>query len=154
LEEIRPIVKAALYGKHAHINPVKVLREVTPEIARERIEGVSRTCWDLLFHIVYWQEMVLRAYQGDESPAKANDRDSWPDHMPTDAEWNGLVQKFENDLEQLNEMAGQDDLKRRTTAWPHSALLNDLLIMIAHNSYHLGQIVQLIRTHQGMKQTG
>ena len=147
------MVKESLYGKYAHIDPVKALKEITPELARRKLKGISRSCWDLVFHMNYWQDMILRAYDGDESPAKANDADSWPNttNRPSDHEWTALVEEFEKGLGRLSNMAEQDDLTQSSKAWPHSSLLRDLFIMIAHNSYHLGQVVQLLRAHQGME---
>ena len=148
MDEIGPALQAALYGRHAHIDPIKALKEITPEMARAKIEGFTRTCWDFLFHMTYWQDMVLRAYEGDEAPTKANDKDSWPDHAPSDDEWTELVGKFERDLERLSQLAEHGDLELGSKAWPQSSLLRDLMLEVCHNSFHLGQIVQLLRAHQ------
>jgi hypothetical protein len=147
------MVKESLYGKYAHIDPIKALKEITPELAQRKVEGISRSCWDLVYHMDYWQNMVLRAYDGEESPAKANDEDSWPDpdYTPSEDDWTALVTGFENGLGRLSGMAEEDDLSCSSKAWPHSSLLRDMFIMISHNSYHLGQVVQLLRAHQRME---
>jgi uncharacterized damage-inducible protein DinB len=144
------MLKDAFYGKFSHIDPINALKEITPELARKKVEGIERSCWDLVYHMDYWQDMILRAYDGEESPAKANDKDSWPDqnHVMSDEEWTALVEGFERGLERLSGLAEQDDLSRSSKAWPHSSLLRDMFIMISHNSYHLGQVVQLLRAHQ------
>lgn len=147
LDDIRPILKASLYGKHAHIDLMKALREITPEIARRRLEGLRRSCWELLYHMRYWQDIIIRAYGGDNSANDANDRDSWPGsgQMVDDSEWSALVDAFESGLEHFTELAEKEDLMKACPVWPQNHLIKDILVEICHNSYHLGQIVQILR---------
>lgn len=147
MEEMRPIVKSLLYGRHAHVDPRKVLEVVTPAIARKRVKEGQHSCWDLLYHMRYWQDVVIRAYQGDESVKDANDADSWPRpaQMKKDSDWTSLVTGFERGTEQLSTFAEKSDLMETCKVWPDAPLVHNLILEIAHNSYHLGQIVMTLK---------
>jgi uncharacterized damage-inducible protein DinB len=147
MERTRPIIGSLLYGRHAHVDPRKVLKVVTPSTARKRLREGTHSCWELLYHMKYWQDIVIRAYQGNESVKDANDADSWPrpTQMKTDSEWNSLVTEFERGTEQLSTFAERGDLMQTCKVWPDAPLIHNLVVEIAHNSYHLGQIVNILK---------
>ena len=148
MEEIRPIIKGLLRGSHAHIDPLKVIDSLKPELARRRTGDDAKSCWELLYHMWYWQDAAIRAYSGDESVKKANDLDSWPkqDQMRNDSDWAELVESFKEGLEQLTVYSESDDLMKVCEVWPDAPLIQNLMIEIAHNSYHLGQIVSTLKS--------
>jgi hypothetical protein len=150
MEVLRPAIKSILYGTHAHIDPRKVLHEITPKIARRKLTDNAHSCWQLLYHMNYWQDVVVRAYDGDESTKEANDQDSWPKpkQMKNDSDWTALVNRFEGGLEQLATIAEERDLMQTCATWPDAPLLYNLMVEVAHNSYHLGQMVLILRSCQ------
>ena len=133
-----------LHGKYAHIDPIRALKGLTPEVSRKKPSAGAQSIWELLFHMTYWQEIVSLAYAGNEEAAKkANDKDSWPtsDDMKNDNEWTLLVERFTTGLGELVRSSKEDDLEKTLTTWGDAPLYYNLLVEIAHNSYHLGQIV-------------
>jgi uncharacterized damage-inducible protein DinB len=138
-----------LYGKHAHVDPKNVLGALSPAIAKKRIPGYEKSAWELLYHMWYWQDMVIRAYKGDKEAESATDRDSWPkpEDMDSDEKLEKMKEDFSNDLEYLTRLAENEDLMKKLEVWSGSPLAHNLLIEIAHNSYHLGQIVVLLKAN-------
>jgi uncharacterized damage-inducible protein DinB len=144
MDALRKILSDVLHGKYAHIDPIKALKGLTPNVARKKPSAGGQSIWELLFHMAYWQEIVLLAYSGNEAAAKkANDKDSWPtsEDMKKDDEWPSLVRKFTTGLEELVRSSKEDDLEKTLETWGDAPLYYNLLVEIAHNSYHLGQIV-------------
>lgn len=140
----RIILSDVLHGKYAHIDPIKALKGLTPDVARKKPSAGAQSIWELLFHMAYWQEIVSLAYSGNEDAAKkANDKDSWPtsDYMKKDDEWTSLVERFTTGLKELVRSSKEEDLEKTLQTWGDAPLYYNLLIEIAHNSYHLGQIV-------------
>lgn len=149
MDWIRPLISSMLHGKHAHVDPNYMLETLTPEIARKRIPGYEKSAWELLYHMWYWQDMMIRAYNSDNEAEKANDSDSWPkpEDMDTDEKFGVLKDEFSDDLEYLTRLARDEDLMKKFEIWSDSPLAHNLLIEIAHNSYHLGQIVVLLKAN-------
>jgi len=149
MDWIRPLLTSMLYGKHAHAAPKQVLGNLSPAIAKKKIQGYEKSAWELLYHMWYWQDMVIRAYKGDKEAESANDSNSWPkpEDMDSDEKLGKLKEHFMNDLECLTKLAQDEDLMKKFEAWSGSPLAHNLLIEIAHNSYHLGQIVVLLKAN-------
>ena len=144
VDALRIILSDVLHGKYAHIDPIKALKGLTPDVARKKPAAGAQSIWELLFHMAYWQEIVLLAYSGNEEAArKANDKASWPtsDDMKRDDEWSHLVERFKTGLGKLVRSSKEDDLEKTLEIWGDAPLYYNLLVEIAHNSYHLGQIV-------------
>ncbi len=149
MDWIRNLLSLMLHGKHAHVAPKQVLGNFSPAIAKKKIPGYDRSAWKLLYHIWYWQDMVIRAYKGDKEAERANDSHSWPkpEDMDSDEKLGKLKDEFSNDLEYLTRLAEDEDLMKKFEVWSGSPLVHNLLIEIAHNSYHLGQIVVLLKAN-------
>ncbi|MGY5854907.1 MAG: DinB family protein, partial [Candidatus Thorarchaeota archaeon] len=55
-----------LYGKYTHLDPKKAINGLTAEIASKKPKGNSHSCWELLYHMVAWQDFALRSLDGEE----------------------------------------------------------------------------------------
>lgn len=128
MDLIRPLLTSMLHGKQAHVDPKNVLGALSPAIAKKRILGYEKSAWELLYHMWYWQHMVIRAYKGDKEAESANDSDSWPksEDMDSDEKLGNLKEHFMNDLEYLTKLAQDEDLMNKFEVWSGPSLANNL----------------------------
>ncbi len=137
------ILKKALRGHDAHLDPMKGLRGLTAEIAQKQTGQGFHSCWDILYHMVYWQDFVLAAIRGEEASWPKVPLEDWPSDVSErkDFDWDKIVERFERGLEEAKKLAGESDLTKPMPAWGEAPTAKALIVLIQHNSYHLGQIV-------------
>jgi len=142
-EIIAEIIRRSLHGKDAHIDPLKALKGLTAEMARKRPSPSSHSCWELLHHIVMWQSVCIDAIKGKEVDWEAAQRKEWPsqERMTDAAQWDNLVAKFERGLEEASQLVERVDLAKPIPAWGDAPTFQVLMVLVQHNSYHIGQIV-------------
>ncbi len=142
MDDLREILVDAFHGKHTHVEPIKALNGLTPALARKKPTDETHSCWEVLYHMAYWQDTVLKAYK-NEDVSKASNDFSWPkpEEMSNDDDWHTLVERFKAGLAGLVRSAKEEDLKKTAEAWANTPLYYNLIVEIAHNSFHLGQIV-------------
>jgi len=144
MKEIIPeTIKRCLRGRDAHIAPLKALKGLTPEMARKRPSPNAHSCWELLYHIVLWQDVCLDAVRGNNVDWEAAQKKEWPSQkmMSDDTQWGKLVSKFEKGLKEASQLVEQVDLAKPIPAWGGAPTLQVLMVVVQHNSYHIGQIV-------------
>lgn len=142
-----------LEGYYSHINPEKALSGLNPEMARKRLEGFQHCVWDLLHHIVTWQEVVLDSILDKEIDwDNINQNQNWPtDEMKKkDENFNQLLVRFNADLGRIKKMIESVDFFQTISSWQDHPIMQALMVAITHNSYHFGQIMVLKRAFQIM----
>ena len=144
-----------LYGKGAHVSPLACVDDLSAELAGLSPPGFPCSVWQILGHLNYWMEYDLQRIDGRAMPYPACAADSWPRESKPDGEsaWRREVSRFAEKLETIARLAKSDveGLKRPVegTTLAHAEQSNSVEALlwqtIAHNSYHVGQIVLLRR---------
>ena len=102
----------------------------------------------MLWHLNYWMDYELRSITGPEVPYPEHAALSWPDgpSPPGAAAWEGERRRFLVQLDQLVALAGNAAALGRMVHPKAGETVGDVLWqMVAHNSYHIGQVVQMRR---------
>ncbi len=143
-EIVSETLRQALAGRGAHSLTAEVFDGLAWESVGLRPDGALHSLFQLLNHLVYWQDFALRWLDGDKPATPEHDADSWPgDVSPLDrAEWERSLDRFKTGLAELDRRAGGSDLYARLG--PKTAL-EILQIVASHNSYHAGQVASLRR---------
>jgi uncharacterized damage-inducible protein DinB len=141
-QALREALLRALSGEGAHVGAGKVLAGLDHERAGARPEGAPHTAFQIVNHLVFWQDHALAWLAGEKPPTPAHDAESWPGpERPADrAAWEEAAARFAAGLARLRRHAGEDDLAARRGP---KTVLYILQVVAAHNSYHLGQVVFL-----------
>jgi uncharacterized damage-inducible protein DinB len=136
-----------LLGGQAHLTVKEALDGLSPQLRNVRPANSLHSVWEELEHMRIAQEDILR-YTLDPSWSSP----PWPDgYWPDSSEnlsqeaWQATVSGFFSDLEEVIKLA-QDPGLELTAEIPHGegrTYLRQLLLVADHNSYHLGQIVQI-----------
>ena len=142
----RQMVLNGLQGRGAHASVNHIFEDLDWRLAGRCPEGSPYTIWQLLNHLIYWQDYTLRLLAG-EAPAVPEHADLWQgDTVPaSETSWNTAVESFLAGLRMVEEAAKNYDLESATPALPEQSHAETLGMLIGHNSYHLGQVVLLRR---------
>jgi len=140
-----------LRGRGAHVDPVACLTGLSAAEAGRSLAPNLHTIWQLVWHMNYWMDYELRSIDGPEVPYPEHAEESWPGGTaPADeATWRLELTLFEKQVERLAGWAGHAAVGGLGSRVVHRAkgesLETVLWQMVAHNSYHIGQVAQLRR---------
>jgi uncharacterized damage-inducible protein DinB len=137
----------ALDGRGAHVSTAGALVGLDWQQAGQRPGGSPNNVFQILNHMIYWQDFCLRHLRGNPTPGPAHAPEGWPGpEAPADAaEWESAVARFGAGLEEAKHFAGAGDLGERLPEWKDGTRYTALRIIASHNDYHIGQITLLRR---------
>ena len=147
-----------LHGKGAHVDPFACVEDVSAEIAAQHAAGFPHSIGQLVFHMNYWMSYELRRIRGERPQYPEHAAESFPvAPAPLDAQqWDRYRRDLAWFIAELIALAQspRDQLHRQIESTPaasqqQSSKLNSLESilwqMVAHNSYHTGQIAAIRR---------
>jgi uncharacterized damage-inducible protein DinB len=144
-----------LRGKGAHADPVACVEDLSAAMAARRVEGFPHSIGQLVFHMNYWMDYELRRIRGEHPAYPDHAAESFPPApSPADAqEWDELRKRFAAFLVEFIALAKtpREEMKREIESVHDGdkqvagSLEAVLWQMVAHNSYHVGQIAMLRR---------
>ena len=142
-----------LRGKGAHADPLACVEDLSAELAARHVTGFPHSVGQLVFHINYWMNYELRRIRGERPKYPEHSAESFP-ASPSPAnpqEWDRLKRDFAwflAEYEKLaksssSEMQRQIDSSRADDQKIAGTLEAVLWQMVAHTSYHVGQIAMV-----------
>jgi hypothetical protein len=147
--KLREQLVYSLNGKGAHMSFDQALKGFPKAMIGKAVSPLAHTTWQLVYHlwITQWDILEFSRDPGHDSPAWPDGY--WPMHEApeTDREWEETLRKFRSDLAAMIDLV-RDRKNDLLAAFPHGqgqTLLREALLVIDHNSYHVGQIVDLRR---------
>jgi uncharacterized damage-inducible protein DinB len=149
-EALRDHLVRALDWEDAHVGFDKAVDGIPPDKRGIRAAGFEHSPWQLVEHIRLAQEDILDfCVNATYRHAMKWPDDYWPkDPAPLDARaWTSTLASYARSREELKRVAREvDDLTAKVpTGEPHQTYLRAILLVIDHNAYHVGQLVQLRR---------
>ena len=117
------------------------------EAVRTSSENIN-SIWQIVNHLIFWNEDVIYRIKGTENPHKpeSNEETFGNQGNPEDEiGWGKTVQRLNEVMIELKTViAGLEDEKLKTLYAPDRYSIERLLSNIMmHNSYHIGQIILL-----------
>ena len=146
----RPLIEL-FRGKGAHADPLACVEDLSADVAARQVAGFPHSVGQLVFHINYWMNYELRRIRGERPTYPEHAAESFPSSpAPANAEqWDRLKRDFAWFLTQFAELAKSSATEMQREI--ESAYEGDKKVagtleailwqMVAHNSYHVGQIV-------------
>ena len=144
-----------LYGKGAHVSPLACVEDLSAELAGSMVSGFPYSISQILGHLNYWMEYDFERIDGHAAPYPASAADSWPREAKPggETEWRGEVLRFAENLQAMERLAKSDvevltrpvEITTPALAGQSNSVEALLWQIIAHNSYHVGQIVLVRR---------
>jgi uncharacterized damage-inducible protein DinB len=144
-----------LRGKGAHVDPVACVEDLSADLAARQAAGFPHSVGQLVSHMNYWMDYELRRIRGEHPKYPDHNSESFPPApSPADErEWNRMREKFVSLLADFASLAQSPraELDREIEAVHEGdtkvagTLESVLWQMVAHNSYHVGQIALVRR---------
>jgi hypothetical protein len=138
---------SGLIGELTHLHPKRAVEGLTPAIARKKPMNLDHSCWDLLHHTVFWQDILLKNLEGEFMNWYPPHDKNWPSdvYLSYDDNFSGFLEKFIKNLEiaaaKLKNINLMDRIKIGAPLLPDATYFRILLVFLQHTSYHLGQLV-------------
>jgi uncharacterized damage-inducible protein DinB len=144
-----------LHGKGAHADPIACVEDLSPELAAHQVDGFPHSIGQLVFHMNYWMDYELRRIRAERRPYPKHSAESFPPApSPADAQdWDLQRKRFATLLSSFTALANSspEEMQRQIESGHEgdaelsSTIEAVLWQMVAHNSYHTGQIAMLRR---------
>ncbi|MHA2162861.1 MAG: DinB family protein [Candidatus Thorarchaeota archaeon] len=135
-------IREGLHGQFAHSNSLDILDRLTHEEARKQTIEDNYSSWEILFHIVFWQDRFLDMIRGEEIDFAKAVKEHWPtSEKEKKDEWRTLVERFKNGIAVATSLLTEVDLTSPVKSYRKAPTFKAFMSLAQHNSYHLGQIV-------------
>ncbi len=133
-------IEEALTGKGSHVAAKNALEGLQWKMAGAHHDGAPHTIFQLLNHMTFWQEWVLKWLDGEDPAVPKHAPGGWPGSAsPANAgEWRRTVTRFQKGVGELGRKAHEGDIFSKRGKWSRLGMLHTIA---SHNSYHLGQVV-------------
>lgn len=139
----------SLSGRRAHAGFEAAVGGLPAALRGRRGEGFGHTPWQLLEHLRIAQWDILEFCRGSDHASPAWPEGYWPadEAPPEEAAWEESLAAFLHDLQGMCDLVadpGTDLLAPIPWGESHT-VLEQTLILVNHNAYHVGQLVSLRR---------
>jgi uncharacterized damage-inducible protein DinB len=143
-----------LHGKGAHADPIACIEDLPANLVSRTIDNFPHSIWQLVSHMNYWMDFELHRIAGAAPAYPDHAAKSWLTNPApqSEADWNQAVLRFQGLIARFSELAksGTQSLSREiplaSPQQTHTSSVGAILWQIvAHNSYHTGQIATLRR---------
>lgn len=148
-KNIRELLLEQLEGRNAHVDFGQAVQGLTYKQAGIKVEGLPHTIWELVEHIRIAQADILEFCKNPDYEELDWPDDYWPQNAePSDKQ--ALEESIQAVTDGIDEMADlvrnpQNNLQHPFDHGSGQTLFREALLIVDHNSYHIGQIVQIRR---------
>ncbi|MBS1912915.1 MAG: DinB family protein [Bacteroidetes bacterium] len=144
-DPLRGQLQRVLDWHGAHATFEDSVRSIPTELRGACAPGIPHSPWQLLEHLRLSQLDILDFCRNADYREQKWPDDYWPASAapPDDDAWDASVAAFIADREELKRMAGDAsiDLFARIPHGNGQTILRELLLVVDHNAYHVGQLV-------------
>jgi len=143
----REALREQVYGVNSHLHLLHALEGLDPALAGARVPGAPHTIFQILHHMIYWQDITLARLRGENPERPRSSTLGWRTPLaPEDpSDWEAAVACLAEGLRALEDRLAEEafDLGRSADVPRGTSAREEILMLQGHNSYHLGQIVML-----------
>jgi len=143
----REALASQTYGESSHKHHLHALEGLDAALAGKKIGRSPHTVFQILQHMTYWQDISLARLSGDPPPRPASASLGWtaPSAPEDESDWQAAIACFAEGLRSIEArvLDPRFDLAKLVQPDRGVTAREELLMIQAHNSYHLGQIVLL-----------
>jgi hypothetical protein len=131
----------------AHATFDDAVKDIAPKLRGAVPDGWEYSAWQLVEHLRIAQEDIL-----EFCVAERYKEMKWPDYYwpkspapPNDAGWDASIAAYRRDREALKKLAADPAIDLLAVV-PHGksqTYLREILLVVDHNAYHVGQLIAL-----------
>jgi hypothetical protein len=149
IHALRHQLAKCLETSEAHASWRDAFAEMPPELRGAKFVGSPHTAWQLLEHLRLAQWDILEFSRDPKHVSPDFPLGYWPATAapPDESSWDAAVRGFRHDVEEMRKLIldPATDLLAKIPHGSGQTILRQALLIIDHNSYHLGQLVLLRR---------
>lgn len=140
-------ISSGIIGQLTHLDPKKAIEGLIPVVARKKPTNLDHSCWDLLHHTVFWQDILLKNLEGEFMDWFLPHDKNWPsdEDLSNDNNFVELVDRFNKNLDKaatkLEKINLMDRIRIGPPLSPDATYFRLLLVFLQHTSYHIGQLI-------------
>jgi DinB superfamily len=146
-----------LKGGNAHINFEEVVKRFSKTNRGQKPSGFPHSPWMLLEHMRLAQWDILEFSRNAKHVSPEWPKGCWPESQvpPSDSAWSASISGFRRDLKAMEDLIAnpKTDLYSNIPWGDGQTVLREALLVADHNSYHLGQLVDVARLLGAMPNT-
>jgi hypothetical protein len=146
MNELREHLVKSLKGGQAFVAYKKALEGIKPELRSIKPRKELHSIYEELEHMRLAQKDLLDFALNPMWKAKEWPQGFWPqsNYTPSDDEWNKTLNGFLNDLNRVIKLAKDPKIDLLALVpETENTFLREVMIIIEHNSYHLGKILDI-----------
>lgn len=147
--KVRSLLLEQLEGQNAHINFERAVEGVPFEDLGKQPAGLPHSIWELAEHIRIAQADIVEFSQNPDYTAPNWPEDYWPKQCSpeNDEAWQELLRQVHKDHYTMVQLVKDpsNDLFKPFEHGDGQTLFREAMLIVDHNAYHVGQIVQLRR---------
>jgi hypothetical protein len=146
MDAFREHIVLSLKGGQAFVGYKKGLDGIKPELRGVRPNKALHSAYEELEHMRRAQEDLLDFALDPNWKPREWPSGFWPEpeHKPTEAEWKKTVDGFFKDLNRAVKLAKNEEIDLLSIVpQTENTYLRELMIIIEHNSYHYGKILDV-----------
>ena len=137
----------ALRGDQSHIDFESAIADFPADMAGVRPQSTPHSAWQLLEHMRIAQHDILEFSRNPKHKSPKWPEGYWPKTAapPDQQAWEASIAAFRKDAKAMEDLIldPHQDLFKAIEGGSGQTLLREALVLAAHNSYHLGQLVFL-----------
>jgi len=146
-DPVREHLLRALDWGDAHVTFDAAVDGLPARLRAVRPDGLPYSAWELVEHLRLAQLDLLEFCRNPDYREMQWPDDYWPKAGPSDdQDWERSLQRFREDREALKRFAAeQSDLLAQVPHGSGQTYLREVLLVLDHNAYHLGQLIAVRR---------
>jgi hypothetical protein len=141
-----------LKGEGAHLSVEEAFQDWPAKLRGAKPAGSPHTPWQLVEHLRIAQWDILEFSRNPKHVSPEFPHGYWPKTAspPDEGAWDASVASFLAELKAMQDLVADSRnvlfaRVRHPDAEAHHTLLREALILVDHNSYHIGQLILLRR---------
>jgi uncharacterized damage-inducible protein DinB len=146
---IRELLARALAWQDAHVSFDKAIAGIPRELRGRQPADLPYSPWQLLEHLRITQRDILDFCRNPHYKELEWPAEYWPSspEPPSDKAWDESVRGFVDDRKTLQQLASDTsvDLDGKIPHGSGQTYLRELVLVVDHSAYHVGQLVLLRR---------
>jgi len=146
-ELLRENLIMLLGSGHAHMSFDEAVKDFPTDAMNRKIPNGTYTPWHLMEHMRRVQRDSLEYMRNPNYQEPVWPTSFWPaeDEVADEAAWNATIDGFRSDLAQFVALVKDEavDLGAPIPSNPEHTLLRSVMIIAAHNHYHIGEFAVL-----------
>ena len=146
---IKELLLEQFQNKNAHVTFEEAIKGVSYHDVGIRPEGLPHSIWELVEHIRLAQFDILDFSRNADYDPPEWPEDYWPEmaHPTDESQWKESLESIRKDRQAVVNLIQnpETDVLKPLAHGSGQTLFREAMLIVDHNAYHIGQIVQVRR---------